>query len=146
MNPPSAKAAGREACELFRRHFRGASSATKRRRRRTAALIASRIWCRWQVGVHRWRQKHVRWYLAHHLRDATNNTRYQHYLVLREVIRVLGHAQWLEHLDGPWLRPTDPSIRSVLPVEESGKRNLTTGPLRRRPVAENPKSSVSPTK
>ena len=105
MNPASNKAAGRQAAELIRRHFRGATVATKRRRYKTAALIADRIWCRWQTGVYRWQQKHVRWYLEHCLKDSTNNTRYQHFLVVRDLLRILGHEQWLAHLGGSWVRP-----------------------------------------
>ena len=106
MNPATQEAAGLQASELLRRHFRGASLATRRRRYQTAAVIAGRIWCRWHTGVWRWRQKHVRWYIAHRLRHATGHTRYQHWLVLSELVRILGKQHWLEHLDGPWIRPT----------------------------------------
>jgi len=105
MNPASADVAGRQAYELMRRHFRGASAATKRRRYRVAALIAESVWKRWQVGVRRWRQKHVHWYLSHGLRNAASNTKYQHYLAIRDLVYVLGKGHWLRHLDGPWVRP-----------------------------------------
>ena len=62
--------AGLQAFDLLRRRFRGASAATKRRRIRAAALVATAIWNRWQVGIRRWRQKHVRWYLSYVVLDA----------------------------------------------------------------------------
>lgn len=106
MNPSSAEAAGRQAAELMRRHFRGASVATKRRRYRTSALVAERIWCRWQAGIYCWKQKHVRWYLEHCQRDCANNARYQHFLVIRDLARITGREHWLPHIDGTWVRPT----------------------------------------
>lgn len=106
MNPSSGEAAGREAYELIRRHFRAASAKTKRRRYKTAALIANGIWCRWQTGVRRWRQKHVRWYLEQYLQGRTDNTRYQHFLVVRDLVRISGREHWLAHLAGAWVRPS----------------------------------------
>lgn len=106
MNPSSGEAAGREAYELMRRYFRGASAKTKRRRYKTAALVANRIWCRWQAGIYRWQQKHVRWYLEHGLQGCTGNTRYQHFLVVKDLVRIVGREHWLTHLDGAWARPS----------------------------------------
>ena len=97
--------AGRQASDLLRRRFRGASAETKRRRIRAAALVAKAIWNRWQVGIRRWRQKHVRWYLSCALLDASTHTAYQHYLAVSDLIRALGKEHWLPHLDGPWVRP-----------------------------------------
>ena len=105
MNPSSGDMAGRQAYDLLRRRFRGASAATKRRRLRAAALVAKAIWNRWQVGIRRWRQKHVRWYLSHALRDASPHTAYQHYLAVRDLIRALGKDHWIPYLAGPWIRP-----------------------------------------
>ena len=128
MNPSSADMAGRQAYDLLRRRFRGASASTKRRRLRAAALVARMIWNRWHVGIRRWRQKHVRWYLSHALRDASPHTAYQHYLAVRDLISALGKEHWLLHIDGSWVRPTG----------ESG--NLKTG----RPQTVQPADGIAP--
>lgn len=109
MNPSSAKAAGRQAAELLRCHFRGASAATRKRRYRSAALIANHIWSRWQVGVFRWRLMHIRWYLEHHMRARSRHTRYQHYLCIKDVLAILGEDHWIHRLHGPWIRPSGES-------------------------------------
>lgn len=108
MNPSSGEAAGKQASALLKYHLRGAAHATKRRRFRTAELIAERIWNRWHVGPWRWRQKHIRWYLEVRVSWATDNTRYQHFLVLRDIVRILGREGWLDHVIGPWVRPSRP--------------------------------------
>ncbi len=105
MNPSSNKAAAWQARELFQRHYRGASHATKKRRHAIAAAIADSIWRKWHVGIYRWRQKHLKWYLSVRLRDCSRHSQYQHYLVARKMIRILGHDSWLDRLDGNWSRP-----------------------------------------
>lgn len=105
MNPATNKDAGRQARDLLKRHYRGAAIATRRRRYAVAAIIADEIWKRWHVGVYRLRQKHVVWYLTECLSDRGSHCRYQHYLVVKMMVRILGHESWLEHLDGCWSRP-----------------------------------------
>jgi hypothetical protein len=106
MNPGSAKHAGQQARTLLLESLRAASAATRKRRAATAVLIGSRIWCRFQAGPRRWRQKHMRWYCEFYCRSAAANTAYHHYLVLRQLMKALGKCHWLPHLRGPWTRPS----------------------------------------
>ncbi len=106
MNPASAADAGRQARELLKRHYRGAAAETRRRRYAIAELIAFRIWLRWNTGIYRWQQKQVRWYLEHVLCDQAGATRYLHFLVVRDLVRIVGRTSWLSHLRGTWVRPS----------------------------------------
>lgn len=72
-----------------------------------AGHIAEVIWRRWQVGPYQWRIEHMRWYLAEKTGHHVSGTRYRHWLTVRLMILCLGHAgEWLDHLDGPWVRPS----------------------------------------
>jgi hypothetical protein len=71
-----------------------------------AGHIAEVIWRRWQVGPGQWELKHVHWYLLEKTDHYASGTRYRHWLTVRLLILCLGHAgDWLDHLDGPWVRP-----------------------------------------
>lgn len=75
--------------------------------RARAGHIAEVIWRRWQVGPYQSRFEHMRWYLAERTGHYTDSTCYRHWLTVRLMILCLGHAgDWLDRLDGPWVRPT----------------------------------------
>ncbi len=72
-----------------------------------AGHIAEVIWRRWQVGPYQMQFEHMRWYLAEKTGHCCTGTRYRHWLTVRLMILNLGHAgDWLDHLDGPWVRPS----------------------------------------
>ena len=72
-----------------------------------AGRIAEVIWLRWRVGPYQWRLEHLRWFLVEKTVHVCQGTRYRYWLTARLMILSLGHARdWLDHLDGPWVRPT----------------------------------------
>lgn len=105
MRPANSRIAAAQAIKLARNRMSGISHATKKRRVRRAAIVADAIWRRWQAGVWQWKLKHVRWLLEHHLREQTADTRYQYWLVIRDLLRFLGRNHWTEMLNGSWTRP-----------------------------------------
>jgi hypothetical protein len=105
MRPASGRIAAAQAARLARTRLTGISHATKKRRVRRAAIVADRIWCRWQVGVWQWRLKHIRWLCEYSLRDQSPNTSYQYWLAVRDLLSVLGREHWINQLRGPWTRP-----------------------------------------
>jgi hypothetical protein len=58
--------------------------------------------------------KHLRWYLVERTREYTSSTRYRHWLTVRLLILALDRDDWLERLDGPWVRPN--GVRGALQV------------------------------
>lgn len=63
---------------------------------------------RW--GVHhpaQWRVKYLRWFLAEHLKSASNDTRYRYWLTVKKIIKRLNkEADWTSLLQGPWTSPS----------------------------------------
>ena len=86
-NPQSDDAAANEARHFYLQRVRKLGHATKKRRARHVAYAARVIWHRFDVGVHRWQLKHVRWFLSVHGVELANNTRYQQWCALRDFIR-----------------------------------------------------------
>ena len=105
-NPRSEEAAVNEAEYFYLQQVRKLGHATKRKRARHVGRAAKLIWRRFDVGVHRWQLKHVRWYLTVGLADATHNTRYQQWCALRDfVVFVRERPEWVGVLRGPWTDP-----------------------------------------
>ena len=105
-NPQSAEAALNEAKYLYFKRVRKLGHATKLKRSQHVGYAAEVIWNKFEVGVHRWRLKHVRWYLSVVLADVTNNTRYQQWCALRDfIVYVRERPEWLDVLRGPWTDP-----------------------------------------
>ena len=109
MNPSSMKAAGREARLLARKQFTRLANDTARRRISYVGLVAQKIWARWSVGVYRWKVKHVRWFLEHCVRENSPASRYQYWLSIRAMLKILGKEHWLALLQGDWVRPDSKS-------------------------------------
>lgn len=105
MKPANHRIAGAEIGVIARDRLRGISHKTKRRRVRRAVLLGEAIWIRWRSGIRQWKLKHVRWLLEHHLRESTGNTRYQYWLVVRDLLRETGREHWISRLRGGWTRP-----------------------------------------
>lgn len=127
-NPANQRAAARQARDLLARRLPGSRRGTVPAHLARAEHIADVIWRRWQVGPHRWRLKHVRWYLTEMPRSCAHSTRYRHWLTLRALILSLGHGNdWLGRLDGPWVRPTGRrgQLKTGRPMHKPG-----TGPGR----------------
>ena len=106
MNPPNASAAREQATQRVRVSLRHPNTASARQLARRAGQLAERVWRRWQVGIHRWQGKHVRWLLEHELRHASPHTRYQYWLAARSLLRLVERSHLEAHLRGPWMRPT----------------------------------------
>ncbi len=105
-NPANQHTAARQARALLARRLPGSRRGTVRAHLARAEHIAETIWRRWQLGPHKWRLKHARWYLTEMTRSRAPSTRYRHWLTLRALILALGHGEdWLARLDGPWRRP-----------------------------------------
>ncbi|CUW37725.1 conserved protein of unknown function [Magnetospirillum sp. XM-1] len=68
-----------------------------------AELIADVIWRRFNVGPHQWKARHLRWYLDRACADLAPTTRYDRWRTIRSLAVALGR---LEHLKGPWPRPS----------------------------------------
>lgn len=110
MNPPNHRVAGRQAADLLERRLRRLATATRRRHIQRAEQIAQVIWKHWQVGIYRWRLKHVKWYLTDIQRSLGSSSQYQHYLTMVKVCAVLGHDHWNALLDD--YRPDTAGIRN----------------------------------
>ncbi len=105
--PATRRIAVRKAQALLIRSLPGSRRGTVRKHVDRAGRIAAAIWERWQVGPYQWRVKHLRWYLSACTRNYSSGTRYHYWLTIRTLVYGLGREEtWLQHLKGPWLRPT----------------------------------------
>lgn len=79
--------------EVFLAGVLTGSHATRRRHLRQAWVIHAAIAERWQRGTPwAWQQKHLAWFLAHHLEHRTEGTRYYYLLTVRLIARRLGKS------------------------------------------------------
>lgn len=60
---------------------------TEQRMLRRAEFAADQIWCRFQVGIWRWREKHVLWLFHHVLKEKAETTRKDYKLAVARVLR-----------------------------------------------------------
>ena len=104
--PANHRIAGRQARSLLVRRLPGSRRGTVRQHLARSQRIAELIWRRWHVGPGQWRLKHLRWYLLTRTADLGSGTRYRHWLTVRLLIMALDKDDWIERLDGPWVRPT----------------------------------------
>ena len=104
--PANHRAAARQARSLLANRLPGSRRGTVRQHLARAGLIAEVIWRRWQVGPYQWRLKHLRWYLVEQTGEYASGTRYRHWLTVRLLILALDRDDWIERLDGPWVRPS----------------------------------------
>ena len=104
--PANQRVAARQARSLLAGRLSGSRRGTVRQHLARAGSIAQIVWRRWQVGPYQWRLKHLRWYLVECTNEHANGTRYRHWLTVRLLIFALDKDDWIERLDGPWVRPT----------------------------------------
>lgn len=122
-HPSSQDAAARQARALLARTLPGSRRGTVAAHLARASHVGEVIWRRWRVGPQRWRLKHGRWYLETRTGGLTASTRYRHWLTVRALIESLGRGgEWLQRLNGPWLRPTGESgpLRAGRPRHRPG--------------------------
>lgn len=83
--------------ELFLSGVLTGSSATRRRHIRQAKAMQAAIQQRWQrTSPWHWQQKHVNWFLARHLGNHSQATRYYYRLTARLIIERLRRPQsWI---------------------------------------------------
>jgi len=103
--PANHRIAGRQARSLLAKRLPGARRGTVRQHLARSQRIAELVWRRWHVGPGQWRLKHVRWYLLTRTAHLGSGTRYRHWLTVRLLIMALDKDDWIERLDGPWVRP-----------------------------------------
>lgn len=103
--PANQRIAGRQARSLLVKRLPGSRRGTVRQHLARSQRIAELIWRRWHVGPGQWRLKHVRWYLLTRTAHLGSGTRYRHWLTVRLLIMALDKDDWIERLDGPWVRP-----------------------------------------
>lgn len=104
--PANQRIAGRQARSLLARRLPGSRRGTVRQHLARSQRIAELIWRRWHVGPGQWRLKHLRWYLLARTADLGSGTRYRHWLTVRLLIFALDKDDWIDRLDGPWVRPS----------------------------------------
>lgn len=105
--PSHERSAAHQARNLLASKLPNPRSQTCQSHRARAGHIAEAIWRRWQVGPYQARLEHMRWYLQNKTDHHSPGTRYRHWLTVRLMVLCLGHAgNWLDRLDGPWIRPT----------------------------------------
>lgn len=104
--PANQRAAARQARSLLANRLPGSRRGTVRQHLARAGHVAQLIWRRWQVGPFQWQLKHLRWYLVECTSEHASGTRYRHWLTVRLLIFALDQDDWIERLDGPWVRPT----------------------------------------
>lgn len=122
--PANQRAAARQARSLLANRLPGSRRGTVRQHLARSGHIARIIWRRWQVGPYQWQLKHLRWYLLARTADLSSGTRYRHWLTVRLLIFALDKDNWIEQLDGPWVRPT--GVRGALKI---GRPVLEPSPL-----------------
>ena len=66
------------------------NAATRRQSARRAEAVAEAIWREFNVGIYRWRTRHLRWYASTKLVQLAPGTRYQYLLAIRRVLGALG--------------------------------------------------------
>lgn len=104
--PANQRVAARQARSLLASRLPGSRRGTVRQQVERAGHIARIIWRRWQVGPYQWQLKHLRWYLVERTNEHASGTRYRHWLTVRRLILALDKDEWIERLDGPWVRPS----------------------------------------
>ena len=119
-------AAARQAKALLAKRLPGSRRGTVRHHLVRAGHIAATIWRCWLVSPDQWRLKHIRWYLVEQTSQYSHGTRYRHWLTVRLLIMSLDRDDWLERLDGPWVRPS--GVHGPL---KSGRPILEPTPSRR---------------
>lgn len=92
---------------MLRRALPGSSRAVRNHIRR-GEQIAAAIAERWRVDhPHRWKMKHVQWYLNAATADLSAATRYDHWRTIRALLSVMGRLEdWEPRLRGPWCYKT----------------------------------------
>lgn len=67
------------------------STATQQRHLRQAMIMQAAIQQRWHLdNPWTWQFKHLRWFLAHHLKDHSDATRYYYRLTAHLILKRLG--------------------------------------------------------
>lgn len=112
--PANQRAAARQARSLLANRLPGSRRGTVRQHLARSGHIARIVWRRWQVGPYQWQLKHLRWYLLARTADLSSGTRYRHWLTVRLLIFALDKDDWIDRLDGPWVRPS--GVRGALKV------------------------------
>lgn len=112
--PANQRAAARQARSLLANRLPGSRRGTVRQHLARSGHIARIIWRRWHVGPYQWQLKHLRWYLLARTADLSSGTRYRHWLTVRLLIFALDKDDWIERLDGPWVRPS--GVRGALKI------------------------------
>nr|WP_283099826.1 hypothetical protein [Pseudomonas sp. MWU12-2037] len=69
------------------------SKVTQQRHLRQARIMQAAIQQRWQRdNPWTWRRKHIRWFLAHHLKDHSEATLYYYRLTAQLILKQLGKS------------------------------------------------------
>lgn len=111
-NPGTLQQAGMVGYSLLHRSLPGKRSNT-RRRCQIAVSVAEMIYQRFGIGPYQWKLKNCIWYLDFFCSKLSHHRRYQHWLVVRELLSALGQFEWIVALEkrsnAVYLRPTGDS-------------------------------------
>jgi hypothetical protein len=101
--------AGAIGASLLRRSLPGKRSNITRRCQ-IASIIVELIWQRFHVGPYQWKLKHCIWYLDIGSSNLSHSRKYQHWLVLRELLYALKQHEWVVALaqrgNATYVRPS----------------------------------------
>jgi len=92
---------------LFLRDVLSGSPSSRARHLRQARVIQHAINQHWGIAnPHRWRVKHLRWFLQHHCAGLAPISRYRYWLTVALMARRRHRTEdWQAHLRGSWQRP-----------------------------------------
>ena len=104
MNPKSNEEAVRQVRRLLTtprvaKAERYLNAETEQRMLRRAEFAADQIWCRFQVGIWRWQEKHVRWLFEQVLDEKAETTRRAYKLAVARVLRATSERRITDVLE-----------------------------------------------
>ena len=111
MRPASQHQAASHMEHLLNHKLKGNRRTRVHEHIRRARHIAVVIWLRFQVGPYQYRLKHLKWYLSTQTRHLSSNTRYRHWLTVKNILKALNReSDWSDPLQGPWVSPAAAEI------------------------------------
>ena len=96
MRPANQQQAVKHMDHLLKRRLIGNRSTKVKEHRARAKQIAIVIWQRFQMGPYQYQLKHLRWYLEVYAQNLTPNTRYRHWLTIKQIASSLNkQIEWV---------------------------------------------------
>jgi hypothetical protein len=106
MRPANQYQAEKQMEYLLKRKIKGNRRTKVKEHLKRGKRIAAAIWTRFKVGPYQYQLKHLQWYVSTQTLHFSSNTRYRHWLTIRNIIIALGKEDfWISRLQGSWINP-----------------------------------------